>query len=147
MRIEIIESLKAILGKHLVELKQEQSRIQDSANNETKSSMGDKYETGRAMAQNEIEKLSLNIADLQSKLSVLEKIQSVDSDVAKIGSLIVTDKDILFIAIAYGQINVNTKNVSVISPISPLGKLFIGKKVNETLEFNGLKRTILELVN
>jgi sortase (surface protein transpeptidase) len=33
---------------------------QASANEETKSSAGDKYETGRAMAQLEIEKIQLN---------------------------------------------------------------------------------------
>ena len=62
-KLKVVEKCLDSVQVKLSQLEVEKSKIQDSANNETKSSMGDKYETGRAMAQNEIGKLELNILD------------------------------------------------------------------------------------
>jgi hypothetical protein len=48
---------------------------QRSANEETKSSAGDKYETGRAMAQLEIEKSTLQLAESFKLKQFLEKME------------------------------------------------------------------------
>ena len=50
------------------------SGAQNSANEETKSSAGDKYETGRAMAQLEIEKNMTQLAEAKRLKQTLEQI-------------------------------------------------------------------------
>jgi len=44
---------------------------QDSANDETKSTAGDKYETGRAMAQLEIEKINAQLNESKKLSKIL----------------------------------------------------------------------------
>src|SRR4051812_46127733 len=68
---------------------------QRSANEETKSSAGDKYETGRAMAQLEIEKLTTQLTVLQRQMQELNRIGPTPpgSQITS-GSLVHTDAGI-----------------------------------------------------
>ncbi|MFM7852135.1 MAG: 3-oxoacyl-ACP synthase, partial [Flammeovirgaceae bacterium] len=50
------------------------SSAQDAANAEEKSSAGDKYETGRAMAQIERDKAAMQLAEVLKMGGALEKI-------------------------------------------------------------------------
>jgi hypothetical protein len=49
----IIATAQNLLNSKLIELEKAIFNVQNAANEESKSSMGDKYETGRAMAQND----------------------------------------------------------------------------------------------
>ena len=53
----IIQELNVIIDQKIDEAKSSISAAKESRDNETKSSVGDKYETGRAMAQIELDKL------------------------------------------------------------------------------------------
>jgi hypothetical protein len=96
---------------------------QESANDETKSSAGDKYETGRAMMQLEIEK---NMMQLQEALKQKEILESIDLDRAaatiQLGSLAVTDDELFFIAISLGLQVIDKNRYAIISPSTPIGK-------------------------
>lgn len=118
----------------------------ESANNETKSSAGDKHETARAMMQLEQEKLSYQLKDLQDQKLELEKIDisKPSAQIAK-GTLIQSDKGFLFLSIGLGKINVDDKTVFAISPQSPLGVKLLGKKENDIVDMNGVKYTIEKL--
>jgi hypothetical protein len=63
-----------------------------------------------------------------------------------LGSLIFTDKANYYIAIAADSCVVNSKVFYCISPQSPIGKLLIGKKINECILFNDIKSTILKII-
>ena len=56
------------------QLRQNLQSIKDSRNNETKSSAGDKFETGRAMMQAEEDKLSGQLNRLLLEIAQLEQI-------------------------------------------------------------------------
>lgn len=45
-----------------------------ASNNETKSSMGDKYETGREMLQQEINNLQVQLNEVIKQQSILQKL-------------------------------------------------------------------------
>lgn len=111
---------------------------------ETKSSAGDKHETGRAMLQLEIEKAGQQLQSVISMQEVLSKINlSKKSQKAGLGSLVITDKDTYFLAISLGAIAINQKNYIVVSLQSPLGKDLFGKSVGQETQFN--KAKILEI--
>lgn len=118
----------------------------ESANNETKSSAGDKHETARAMMQLEQEKLGHQLKEVQDQRSELEKIDIAkpSAQIAK-GTLIQSDKGFLFLSIGLGKIIVDDKTVFSISPQSPLGIKLLGKKENDVVEMNGVKYTIENL--
>jgi hypothetical protein len=104
---------------------------------ETKSSAGDKHETGRAMLQLEMEKASQQLATVQQMKAVLNKTTfENNSDLICLGSLIITDKGNYYLAISAGKIIIENKTYYAISANSPIGKQLLGKKVGETIPFN-----------
>jgi transcription elongation GreA/GreB family factor len=135
-----------LLNQKIEELNLALTNATDAANNETKSSAGDKHETARAMMQLEQEKLGKQLKELEDQRSELEKIDISKTSV-KIsrGTLIQSDKGFLFLSIGLGKIVVEDKTVFAISPQSPLGLKLTGKKENDVVEFNGMKYTIQKL--
>ena len=110
---------------------------QKALTSETKSSAGDKHETGRAMLQLEMEKASLQLDGIYTMERILKKINIKDSaNIVRLGSLIITNKTNYFIAISAGKITVNNQLYYAISTSSPIGKLLLGKTIGDTFVFN-----------
>ena len=110
--------------------------IQISLQSETKSSAGDKHETGRAMLQLEREKAGNQLAEIQKLIKTLHKVQpEIHHSVAALGSVVYTTQSNYFIAISAGEITVDNKKVYAISPSTPIGKLLIGKSVGGKIIF------------
>lgn len=108
----------------------------EARNNESKSTAGDKYETGRAMMQieqqqNEIQLNKLNTLKAQLRLIKINK----EHKKASLGSLIQTNNGAFFLAIPFGKISYKNTDYHVISLASPLGKQLLDKKPNDTFTF------------
>ena len=108
---------------------------QKALSSETKSSAGDKHETGRAMLQLEMEKAGQQLASINQMKMVLAKINLEASDIAKLGSLIITDKANYFLAISAGEIRIENITYYAISPSSPIGQLLLGRQLGDTINF------------
>lgn len=112
---------------------------------ETKSSAGDKHETGRAMIQLEMEKAGQQLAEVNLMQEVLNKITIENtSEVICLGSLVKTTKGTYFLAISVGKVVVEQQDYFVVSAQSPIGKQLLGKTVGAVIPFNQAK--ILEVV-
>ena len=138
---------KTHLEKKMKVLEQLKKNLQKDLTYETKSSAGDKYETARAMIQLENEKLSTQIHEIElnyQKLNTIKDFQTSKS--ISLGSIIFTDKANYYVAIAADFFEVNSKVFYCISSQSPIGKLLIGKKINESIMFNNVQSTILEII-
>ena len=120
--------------------------IQESLLSETKSSAGDKHETGRAMLQLEREKAGNQLKDIQLQQERFSKanIQS-ESDVVCLGSLVKTNVARYFIAISVGKIVIDDMIYFAISPSSPIGQMLLGKAVGDAFLFNGVEQKVLEI--
>lgn len=114
------------------------AEAQQSANNDTKSSAGDKYETGREMAQQETNR---NLAQLNeaNKLMVALNQMGVKgtSPVVEAGSLVTTNNGAFYISVSAGTIALGGKSYFAVSPGSPIGLLLKGKKAGEQFNLNG----------
>ena len=102
-----------------------------------KSSAGDKHETSTSMAQNEQEKIGQQIFELEKQIELVKRI-SVDnqSKIIGLGSVIKTSENTFYLSIGFGKIMCDNEAVLCISPNAPLGKLFIGKSINDSVVFN-----------
>lgn len=110
---------------------------QASANEETKSSAGDKYETGRAMAQLEIEKNSTQLAEAQKLKQILTQINlEKKTESIQSGNLVLTSQGNYFIAIAAGQFTIDGRSYYAISPSSPIAQKLLGLKKDDEFIFN-----------
>jgi len=104
---------------------------------ETKSSAGDKHETGRAMIQLEMEKSGQQLAEVNSMKAILDKI-TIDkpSGIICLGSVIITNKANYYLAISAGKLTIDLVDFFVVSTNSPIGKQLLGKKVSGIIPFN-----------
>ncbi|MFY9309459.1 MAG: 3-oxoacyl-ACP synthase [Bacteroidia bacterium] len=123
------------------------SAAAESGNDETKSSAGDKHETGRAMMQLEQEKNSRQLNEVMELQKLLNKINpSQNAAVVEPGSLVFTDKGTFYIAISAGKLTIDKNVYFAISPTSPIAVKLMGLKVNDGMEFNGVKYLIKEII-
>lgn len=121
--------------------------IQESLFSETKSSAGDKHETGRAMLQLEREKLGQQLAEAEKMIQVLSKTPTASkSTVVGLGSLVKTSMSDYFLAISAGEFKEDEHAVYCISTGTPIGALLLGKSVGDTIVFNGKTSTLLEII-
>lgn len=113
------------------------SSNQKALASETKSSAGDKHETGRAMLQLEMEKAGQQLKSIAQMKLLLGKINiNETSAVIKLGSIVVTDQNNYFLAVSAGKINLFDTDYYAISPHSPIGKMLLGKSVGDSVTFN-----------
>lgn len=146
IKVQLHAHCLTVVSQQIERLQQSIGDIQNASNNETKSSAGDKYETGRAMAQLEKDKLSQQLARSLSLKKVLLQINpKVVSDKVQLGSLVYTDTSIFYIAVGLGSVQINEDSFFVISPMSPIGKLLINKKEGESVVFNNSCYVILQI--
>lgn len=119
---------------------------EEAAANETKSSVGDKYETGRAMMHLEKEK---NDAQLQQVLLTKSRLQQIryrkQFETVEVGALVQTNIGNLFFLESVGKVMLEGKKFQVISIQSPIGKILRGASAGESKIFNGKEIKVLEL--
>ena len=120
--------------------------IQESLSSETKSSAGDKHETGRAMLQLEREKLGQQLAEAEKTKRVLSKVplEKASKGIA-LGSWVKTSKADYFLAISAGQFEDKGRVVFCISAETPMGRLLFGKSAGDTIVFNDSSILILSV--
>ena len=114
------------------------SSHQKALRSETKSSAGDKHETGRAMLQLEMEKAGEQLAAVQQMQQTLAKITIFKSsgNIA-LGSIIETPSASYFLSVSAGKLTANQTTYFAISASSPIGNLLMGKQVGDTFHWNG----------
>ena len=119
---------------------------QQAAGEETKSSAGDKYETGRAMMQLEIEKNMVQLNEAQKLKQVLHTIDPAkQTKVVQSGSLVITDQGIFYLSISAGQLKADQKTFFAIAANSPIGIQLMGKSAGTAFSFNKKNYLIQEV--
>lgn len=119
---------------------------QDAANSESKSSAGDKYETGRAMAQNDRALLESQLLAAKRDLGVFSKINfDQDFNTGRLGCMLETSLGKFMLAISIGKVVLGGETIFVLSSDAPLGKLFMGKSEKDDIVFNGKKIKISKI--
>ena len=128
-------------------LEQRKNELQLALTYETKSSAGDKHETGRAMIQIEREKLGNQLLLLEKEFQKLRSLKNhYNTGIVSLGSVVRTDKENFYIALAAGPCDIEIHSYYCISPTSPIGKLLLGKKAKEHINFNSKISTITEIL-
>ncbi|HLP50869.1 MAG TPA: hypothetical protein VK154_08290 [Chitinophagales bacterium] len=117
-----------------------------SANEETKSSAGDKYETTREMIQQDVDKHSAALAEAVKQKQLLQLINA-DKPTDKIqpGSLVITDKNSFYISISAGTIMMGDKKYLAVAASSPIGIKMIDRKAGDSFVFNNITQQIKEV--
>lgn len=146
---------KSLLHAHCLQIVQDkclyiQQSIADAqaaSNNDTKSSMGDKYETTREMMQIEINKLGQQLADMQQILLALKILDpNKTCEQAETGAIVITEKINFYLAAGIGKIEFENTQFMVVSPASPIGKQMLHAKAGGNFSVNGIQYGITKIL-
>ncbi len=137
---------KEIVKARLFNAEDAMNRAQESANDNEKSSAGDKFETGRAMGHLEKE---MYARQYQKALHDLQKIESLDSKAmtteVSLGSLVEMGSKFYLIAIGIGKVILDDKEYYVLSDESPIALSIIGKKKYDSITINDNRMQIADI--
>ena len=135
-----------LLQNRLRVVEKSMNDIYNDLESETKSTVGDKHETGRAMLHLEREKLGHQLAIINNQLQVFNKI-NLEAQTSRVvlGSLVYTTQANYFISVSKGELKVDKIRAYAISPISPVGQALMSKAVDETVFYNNQKIKILKI--
>jgi hypothetical protein len=137
-----------LAGQHIIEQRIATAKAlidnaQEAANNEEKSSAGDKYETSRAMNQLEKEMHSKQLVQQRNELAMLHDVKTdLIYNMATTGACIECEGMIFFIAAGLGKQTIEGKLIVFLSPQAPLAKQVQRKVAGERFAFNGKEITI-----
>jgi hypothetical protein len=121
--------------------------LKDGAQNDAKSSAGDKHETSLSMMQIEQEKIRKQLKEVKEMKALLEKLNPhVVSHKINSGSLIKTNIGYFYIAVALGKLKLDYLELYVMSPQSPMAKKLIGLSVHDEFEMNSKKIVIQDIL-
>jgi len=135
-----------LLQNRLRVLEKSMNDIYNNLESETKSTAGDKHETGRAMLHLEREKLGHQLAIINNQLQVFNKI-NLEAQISRVvlGSLVYTTQANYFISVSMGELKAGKIRAYAISPMSPVGQALMLKAVDETVFYNNQEIKILKI--
>lgn len=143
---KLYKACEAYLQKRFDAIDTRLNDLKDSMEAETKSSVGDKYETGRAMLHLEKDKQMQQLAVLLESKKILNLISfnSVLEEVGQ-GALVRTNQGAFYIAISAGKLMVGGEEFFSITLASPIGQLLFGKRAGDAFDFRDKKYVVEEV--
>jgi transcription elongation GreA/GreB family factor len=146
LKLSIHQHCINLIEEKINTIQKEYRLYQDSAANETKSSAGDKHDTGKAMMQMEQEKLGIQFKELVNSKKILGSINpSTRYNKIQFGSFIKTETSWFYISISLGKISIDSHEIFILSSQTPLSKLMLNKSVGDAFSFNGKHYKVTEV--
>lgn len=138
IKSQLYQTCSLYLQKRFDAIESRLKDLDESLGAETKSSVGDKYETGRAMLHLEKEKQMRQLAVLLESKQLLASIDAQKKcEQVEQGALVITNQGAFYIAISAGKLTVEHQLYFAITLASPIGKLLFHKKAGEQFQFRG----------
>ncbi|MBK0381175.1 3-oxoacyl-ACP synthase [Mucilaginibacter segetis] len=150
-----MDDIKATLHKLCIDYVQSRMQAaedaikeaQNAAKDDTKSSAGDKYETGREMMQQETNRNMAQLTEANKLMVALNQVHYTPVyTTAAPGSLVTTNNGTFYIAISAGILSLDGKSYYAVSPASPIGLKLTGKKTGETFSLNEKNYQITSII-
>ncbi|WP_353717985.1 transcription elongation factor [Dyadobacter sp. 676] len=142
----VIAHLKSLLDERMQVAWEAMEAAQKSANDQGKSSMGDKYETSRSMGQLDRNMHARQYEQARQERLLLEKIGETEVPArSAVGSLLETSAGWFFIAVSLGAVKIENETVLAVSSSSPVGASLLGKEPGAYFEFMKKQHRIVAL--
>lgn len=142
----LFDQIHAQLGDRMTLLLEEIQRLQESKAADTKSSAGDKFETGREMIGQELAKVEASLNQVKSQIQALSYFAELKPNKeVREGSMIQLGEKWFLLSVSLGEVKVGEESVFLLSKESPLGQSLLGKKIGDSVQFMGKPQRILQL--
>ena len=145
-KVEVHQYCVQFVEERIDRLNKMINSAQQAANEDTKSSAGDKYETNREMMQAEKDKALMQLSEASKLRKVLDGLNPNSvSESVELGSLVLTNLGVFYIAVAIGEFEISKTKIFGISPVSPIGIALKGVEKSDSIQFNGREVQVSEL--
>ncbi len=139
---DIKEQLFEVCEEHVKErifhLQETMNNTQEAVKDESKSSVGDKYETTRAMLHLENEQNAIQLNEALKLKKILDLLPRASFSTVRPGALVSTSQGDFFFSISIGKIMLGKKKYFATSIASPIGQAFINKTKGDSILFNSI---------
>lgn len=144
---QVLHSLcLASIEQSITEIEAAIAERREAMRNETKSSMGDKYETTREMLQQDINMSMERLSKVKQDHATLQRVDAASSQViVNEGSLVLTNNGNFYLSVSAGKFKVDGQLYYAISITSPIGQQLKGKQQGEVFSLNSRSYKILEI--
>ena len=146
VKSQLLELCRTHLRKQKERICKTLDDIQVALKSETKSSAGDKHETGRAMLQLERENVGKQLAVVEQQEHTINRIQENSTlERVTLGTVVCTGKANYFISVAVGVLTLNGTQYYAIGIQSPIAQTLLGKAKGDAFNFRRTPDHIIEL--
>ncbi|GAB2593698.1 3-oxoacyl-ACP synthase [Spirosoma areae] len=143
----LYEQCQLYVQQRIDTARQAMEAAQEAANSESKSSAGDKYETGRAMAQLERDRNAQLLAEARKLDGDLKHVNIEKTfETVQLGSLVTTSRGTFFISIGAGKFTLDGIHYFAVSPASPIAMGLAGRKVGDVVTVNSAAYQVLAVM-
>ena len=145
LKIKCHQTIINSLLMRIESLEKSISDLEEARDGETKSSMGDKYETGRSIIQFEKEKQNAQLIRFKQFVNQVNYINpEKQCKEIEAGCLVKTNEAYYFFSVAFGKTKVDGDFINCININSPFGKVLRGKVKGDNINFRG---RVIELLS
>lgn len=146
VRKELIHGCQVYAEARIARFNHTMKELEDALKPESRSCMGDKYETSRAMLHLEFEKISGQVGQFRNLRKTVGLIELQNSSVKiGFGSVVKTTGANYFISIPAGELSAGGDRYYAVGINSPVAKGLVGKKAGDRFIINGQPFEILEV--
>ena len=144
----VLGALREKLLAEMEDIEAQLHSLQDSLRAETKSSAGDKHETGRAMIHQEMRQVNDTLTRAQHALRELTRMEDEEVQPERVapGVLVATDGPWVLVGIALGKTAWKGQMVLGVSPQAPLAQAWHGAEVGDKVAMGPKTWTIKALL-
>lgn len=146
MKLAILQACHKHIEARITTAQEALSAARAASHDDTKSSAGDKYETGREMMQQEITRNDRLLAEAMDMGQIVKSIAPDKyRQTGGVGAIIETNRGLFFLGPGIGPLQVGNEQVFVISPSSPIGRLLVGCKPQDVINYANRSYVIREI--
>jgi len=145
-KIQLKDRCINLIQERMNSLRKAMNDAQYLANEETKSSAGDKYETSRARGHLEKDMYARQLVETGKEMASLMGIDcSIINTTVAPGSLVRCESISYFVLAGIGKIDFNGELIYAISPNAPVAKSLLGKRKDDVVSINNGMHQIKEI--
>lgn len=139
LKAKVYETAISKVKEKIKMLDEERRAINLGILEDTKSSAGDKFETGRETMTQDLLTVEKQLKQAKFEFDELCRLQSIKgiSPTVQEGSLVQLGNDVFLISLSLGQLDVDGQKIFLLSESSPLGQTLIGQKKGSEVNFRG----------
>ena len=144
MRDVILKHLLGHVDKDLAEAKARMASLKESLGAESKSSAGDKHETGRAMIHLEQERVQDTVGRLEHMRGILVQRAAQDKPIQRVspGALVETTGPWVLVGVPLGKVQLPNALVLCVGAEAPLAQQWHGAQPGDQVALGPQKLTI-----